>query len=94
MITSKYLYFSILIAILIYGLYVYIDNLERHQSELKRIDLLERKMNQKNYQISQARLNSNPCQIPDLNTPKECYMDSGQTCKWSIEAERCNAIDY
>ncbi len=94
MLTSKYLYFSILISILIYGLYVYIDNLERHQAELKRIDILERKINQKNYQITQARMNSNPCPIPDLNTPKECYIDSHQECKWSVEAERCNAIDY
>lgn len=83
----------ILVGIIIYVLYYYIDNLERHQAELKRIDILERKHNQRNYQINQARLNTNPCNIPDLNTPKECYIDSNQLCKWSIEAERCNQIN-
>jgi hypothetical protein len=61
--------------------------------EMKRIDMIERKMNQRNYQLNQARLNTTPCPIPDLIGPKECYVDSQQQCKWSVEAERCNLIE-
>jgi hypothetical protein len=59
----------------------------------KRVEILERKNNQKNYVINQARLNTSPCSIPDLNSPKECYIDSNYECKWSVEADRCNLTD-
>jgi hypothetical protein len=89
----RYLYIGIIFIIIVYGLYNYLDTIEKHNNELRRIEILEKKMNQRNYQINQARLNTQPCHIPDLNTPKECYIDSRQECKWSVEADRCNIVD-
>jgi len=91
--TYKFIYFGIIIAIVVFGFYQYIDIRERHDLELKRIEILERNIKSRNYQISQARLNSVECPIPDLNTPKECYLDSNYTCKWSIKANRCNSLE-
>ena len=89
----KFIYFGIIITIIVFGIYQYIDIRERHDNELIRIEILEKKRKQRNYQINEARLNSVECSIPDLNTPKECYLDSNYTCKWSIIADRCNAIN-
>lgn len=86
----KFVYIILLVVIIIYGIYYYLDVQEKHTNELKRVEILEKKINQKNYQINQARMNTTPCTIPDLTTPKECYIDSNYECTWSIEADRCN----
>jgi hypothetical protein len=91
--TYRLLYILLLLAIIIFGIYYYLDIQEKHTNELKRVEILERKNNQKNYVINQARLNTSPCSIPDLNSPKECYIDSNYECKWSVEADRCNLTD-
>jgi len=72
----------------------YLYNLsEKHDNEMKKIMLLEKRIKQKQFAVDQARLNSTPCDIPDLNTPKECYVESNYQCNWSVEADRCNLID-
>lgn len=90
--TYKIIYICLLLVILIAGLYYYLDVQEKHLNELKRVEILEKKINQKNYQINQARMNTTPCLIPDLNSPKECYIDSNYECTWSLDADRCNLI--
>ena len=66
---------------------------EKHDNEMKRINMLEKKLKQKQFMVDQARLNSTPCPVPDLMTPKECYMESNYQCNWSIESDRCNLIE-
>ncbi len=66
---------------------------EKHENELKRVSIIEKKIKQKKFIIEQARMHSTPCDTPDLLTPKECYIDSNYQCKWSIEADRCNLIE-
>ena len=88
----RYIYIILVIMVLVYGLYLYMEIQEKHNNEIKRIEILEKKLNQKKYNIENARLNSTECPIPELNSPKECYNDSNYSCKWSVEAERCNLI--
>lgn len=66
---------------------------EKHDNEMKKITILEKRIKQKQFATEQARLNSTICNIPDLNTPKECYVESNYQCNWSIDADRCNLIE-
>jgi len=91
--TYKFIYLGIIVAILGFAVYQYIDISERHSLELRRIEILEKKRKQRNYQINQARINSVECPIPDLNSPKDCYLNSNYSCKWSIAADRCNSLE-
>lgn len=88
----NFYYILIIVLIILYFFYYYLVKIESHQHELKRILILEKKMKQREFLINQARSLSVPCNIPDLNTPKECYLDSNYDCKWSTDAERCNLI--
>ena len=43
--------------------------------------------------VNRNRFNSMPCPIQGLNNPRDCYVNSGYTCKWSETADRCNEIN-
>lgn len=88
----KHIYIILVLILLVYLLYTYMDIQDKHNYELKRIEVLQKKLNQKKNEVENARANTTECPIPELNSPKECYIDSNYNCKWSIEADRCNLI--
>jgi hypothetical protein len=88
------LIYFIVFAVIVFFVVSYAMSInEKHDSEIKRINILEKKFKQKKFMVDQARLESNPCPIPDLNTPKDCYTESNYQCNWSIDADRCNLIE-
>ena len=43
--------------------------------------------------VNYHRLNSIPCNIPNLNNPRDCYLGSNYLCRWSEHADRCNQVE-
>ena len=39
------------------------------------------------------RKKSTPCNIDDLDNPRDCFIESNHTCKWSNLANRCNQVE-
>ena len=86
----KLIYIILIVIITIWTLYLYLINDHYHKNELRRIEIIENKMRQKREFINSHRMNSIPCNIPNLNTPRDCYNNSNYNCKWKLEADRCN----
>jgi hypothetical protein len=80
--------FYISLLVLIVYIYKLIDSYDQHFRELKRIQILEKKLEE----LANIRTKTTACDIPNLNTPRECYIDSNYTCKWNIVADRCDKI--
>ena len=91
--TYRLLFVIVLVICSIYVLSYLFSLSEKHDNEMKRVLTLEKKWKQKQFMVNQARLNSSPCPVPDLLTPKECYVDSNYQCNWSVESDRCNLIE-
>lgn len=88
----KLVYLILIAIVTIWTLYIYFINDQDHKNELKRIEIIENKNRQKKDFIDSHRNNTIPCNVPNLNTPRDCYNNSNYTCKWHIEANRCNQI--
>lgn len=89
----KLIFLFFILSATIYAVNYLIHISEKHDNEIKRINALDKQYKQKKFIVDQARLNTTPCHIPDLLTPKNCYIDSNYDCTWSTEAERCNLIE-
>ena len=88
----KIIYIVCIILITIWTIYIYIDQSRQHKNELNRIRLLEDNIKRRKDFINKNRFNSIPCPIQGLTNPRDCYINSGYTCRWSEVADRCNEI--
>ena len=89
----KVIYISLIIIITIWTLYLYLESDQEYQKELRRISMLEGRHKKQKDIINYNRLNSLPCNITNLNNPRECYNGSNYECKWIEQANRCNQLD-
>lgn len=72
-------------------LFIYISNNKNHEEEIKKIEIIEEKINAKKKELDQIRAKTSPCKYKGLNDPRSCYFKSHYSCTWNEEAERCNA---
>lgn len=72
-----------IITVIVFMVYLY--EAKSHEIELKRIDIIEKKM-------QEARSQTVACPINNLNDPRSCYMKSDHTCSWNEKAGRCDKI--
>ena len=88
----KYIYLSCILILILCTIYLIYDKQNKYNIEMKRISYIEKLQNKNKINRELARSNSIPCDIDNLYNPRDCYLESNQTCKWSMEAERCNKI--
>ena len=88
----KLIYIGFVLVITIWTIYIYYKTDGDFNDEIKRINYIENKRRNKNDFLNYHRLNSLPCDIKNLNDPKECYLKSNYKCKWSELSDRCNKI--
>ena len=79
-----------IIAVLAIILGIYLRVVMTHESELKKFSHLEARFKAKDDTREKARLNTTPCDISNLDTPRDCYFNSDYRCKWDKVADRCN----
>lgn len=89
----KLIYIALVIIISLWTFYVFMEQDYDYQNELRRIQYIETRYQKKKDYINYNRMNTTPCEIPGLNTPRECYIESEYKCKWSEKAERCNQLN-
>lgn len=85
-----YIYISIVVLIILITIILLSSHNSAHNNELRRISLIEEKMQEKKNRINYNRLKTQPCHIKNLDCPRDCYIGSNYKCKWSIDADRCN----
>ena len=90
---TKFIYISIISIISLITILLFLINNTKHKREIRRIKNLEENIRKEKKILNIYRFHSKPCNIPNLNTPKECYNRSRYRCKWSIEARRCNELN-
>ena len=78
-----YLIGIIIITLFVSALYLY--NSKRHEEEINKIEMIEKKM-------SEAGSKSKACSINNLNDPRSCYLKSNYSCSWNEAAGRCDQI--
>lgn len=88
MLTKIYIIGVIIVTIVI--LYLYISREQEHQKEEEKIERLERKANARQRELELIRSSTDPCPIPNLDTPRKCYNGSNFECSWNEHAERCD----
>ena len=89
-----YLIFLLFVLIVIlWSIYLYLENDIFIENELKRIDLLEDKIKKEKDKEQYYRKKSSPCNVDDLDNPRDCFIESNHTCKWSNLANRCNQVE-
>ena len=74
-------------------IYLYIDRDHEYRNEIRRINSIENKIKNKRDTVNHYRINSNPCDVGNLNTPRDCFISSNYNCRWSELADRCNQIE-
>lgn len=80
--------FIITIAVLL----VFISRNKNHEDEIKKIEIIEEKINKKKLELEQNRIKTTPCKYKGLNDPRSCYFKSNYSCTWNEEAERCDKM--
>lgn len=93
MININIIYLSLIIIITLWSLYLYLESDKDYKNELQRIQTIENNIRKKKEALNYYRVNSIPCNVPNLNDPRSCYMSSNYNCKWSELSDRCNQID-
>lgn len=71
-------------------LYLYFAYEQDYRREMDRIERLEEKRVRHERELDYLRSLSTPCPIPGLNSPRQCYIDSGYKCVWNELADRCD----
>jgi hypothetical protein len=69
---------------------IYVIKEKDHQQELTKIAYYENKMLKEKRELNLIRQKTDPCHVPNLNTPKTCYFNSDFQCSWNPEAKRCD----
>ena len=90
MINIQTIYIICIIVITLWTLYMFISDDQSHKIELERISIIENRLRKRKDLINHNRFATIPCSIPNLNTPRDCYISSNYSCIWSEEANRCN----
>ena len=88
----KYIYLSCILILILWTIYIIYDKQNKYNIEIKRINFIEKQLNKNKLNKELTRSNSIPCDIDNLFSPRDCYIESGYTCKWSMESDRCNKI--
>lgn len=88
------IYIISLIALTLIIITFYYSNQEDYRREMEKINALERKQYQYEQNLEKIRTRTEPCHIPDLNTPRSCYIDSDMKCSWNEQAKRCDRKNY
>lgn len=89
MIHHKIYIAGLLIITIIIVLYYYSQEAD-YRREIEKISALERQQELYERNLELIRSRTIPCPIPNLMTPKSCYLDSELTCTWNEQAKRCD----
>ena len=71
---------------------IFISQNKNHEEEIKKIEILEEKINKRKAELEQIRAKTTSCQYKSLLDPRSCYFKSNYSCSWNEEAERCDRI--
>ena len=85
--TGIFVIIIIIMSISVYYLY-YMNDYDR---ELDRIAEIEKRMNLAETDLKNKRMNLKACSYNYTN-PRDCYVQSGYTCKWDEDAGFCTKI--
>ena len=97
-----YIYIGLIILIILITLILIVNGDKSHYHEIKRIAKIEKDQRDQKSKINYYRLKTTPCRFrnPKLTVlenkefldsgPRECYFGSNYTCKYDIDAQRCN----
>lgn len=88
MIEKFYVIGIMIISIAVVLLYIQYD--KDYKMEMEKIEYLEREKEIRDRNIEHARSKTTPCPVLNLNTPRQCYINSNYTCTWNKAAERCD----
>lgn len=80
---------GLLIITLIVIIYYYSQE-ANYRREMEKISALEKQQQQYEANLEMIRSRTTPCDVPNLMTPRSCYIDSGMTCSWNEQAKRCD----
>jgi hypothetical protein len=87
---DKTLLYLLIIFIGAFLLYIYHKSNKEYDQELIRIREIENRIRMRENKIQKARDRTIECNIPNLNSPRECYFKSNYECRWDEDADRCN----
>lgn len=90
MIDIKIIYIICIVVVTLWTIYMFVSDDQTHKLELDRISRMENRIRKRRDLINHNRFVTTPCNIPNLNNPRDCYLSSNYKCIWSEEAERCN----
>ena len=68
----------------------YYSNEADYRREIEKINILEKQQKQYEGNLDTIRAQTEPCDVPNLLTPRSCYFDSDMTCSWNERAKRCD----
>ena len=88
----SWIYLLGVFVITVFVLIVFITNNKNHEEEIKRIGIIEEKINAKKKELELIRSKTTPCKYKKLDDPRSCYFKSNYSCSWNEEAERCDAL--
>ena len=71
---------------------LYVMGQIEHKKELQKIRDLEAQTKKNNDELQKIRSRTTACPVPNLNTPRSCYFDSGYSCSWNIDEKRCDEL--
>jgi hypothetical protein len=77
--------------ICIFYFYIYIRRYEDHKLELDKIKRIEEETILKEEELSALKTKTFPCET-NYTDPRSCYIDSGYSCTWNEEINRCDQI--
>lgn len=87
-----WIYISGIIIITIVVFIFYYISLEKHNKEIKKIETLEQKINNKKKDLEEKRSKTTECPTKNLNDPRSCYFKSNYSCSWNEDTERCEKM--
>lgn len=86
----------LLVVFIFFILFLIISHLvnerERHNDEINHIIELERRAEERQKEIENARIKSTICMVAQYDNPRDCYFGSSYKCHWDEKADRCNLI--
>ena len=82
----------LLISVTIIIIYMYYLQENHHKYQLAKIKSLEYKYEVKNKELMTLSLQSQKCNVPNLNDPRSCYFGSNYNCTWNDLIGRCDIM--
>ncbi len=86
------IFFLLVFILIIWTIYMYLENDQYIENELKRVSMIENKIQKIKENEMKHRQNTTACSVSNLTTPRDCFIHSNYKCKWCELSNRCNEI--